>query len=104
MKKTKLKSNQTHFSNLMEDNIIQIIHMNDYFGDGLPHPSKPLRVVDFTNKYLKEIIEDNEDMTVSEAFDQFCYGSGDGDENFSVVTVINGEVYTVIPSEVNENF
>ena len=97
MKKIKPKKNQILFSELQEDDLIQIINMNDYFSDGIPQPNKPQRVVEFTSEVLEELIE--EGATPGEAFNVFLQGSGDGGENFCVATIRHGEIYTVIPSE-----
>jgi hypothetical protein len=103
MKNTKPKANQLHFSDLQEDDLIQVLNMNDYFSDGLPQPNKPQRVVEFVQEVLQEMIEE-ENLTLEEAYNQFCFGSGDGGENYCVLTIKNGQVYTVIPSQINENF
>jgi len=100
MKKIKPKKNQILFRELDEDDVIQIINMNDYFDYGIPQPGRPQRVVEFTSEFLVELIE--EGATPEEAFNYFHQGSGDGGENFCVVTIRHGEVYTVIRSAVEE--
>jgi hypothetical protein len=104
MKNTKLKHNQLHFSDLKEDDIIQVLCMNDYFSDSLPQPNKPQSVVDFIALNLQEMLDDDPDLSLADAYNTFCFGSGDGGENYCVLTIKGGEVYTVIPSCINDCF
>ena len=104
MKNTKLKPNQLHFSDLKEDDLIQVLNMNDYFSDGMPQPNKPQRVVEFIQEVLQEMLDDDEDLSLADAYNNFCFGSGDGGENYCVLTIKDGQVYTVIPSAINDCF
>lgn len=89
-----MSKSQIKFKNLTEDQTIQIIDLDDYFGDGIPKVTKPLTKLQFIKKHLQEIV-DEEDVDVNEAFEMI--GShGDGDSNKVFVTVVDGEVKVVL--------
>jgi len=90
-----MKQNQIKFKNLKENQIIQIVDLNDYFGDAVPTISKPLTKTEFIKKYLQEIVEEAE-VDVNEAFDIEFGNSGDGDSNKVVLTVIDGVAQVVL--------
>ena len=90
-----MKQNQIKFKNLTEDQTIQIVDLNDYFGDGLPTITKPVTKKQFIKKHLQEIIDDEDcDMDVNEVFSMINENDG-GDSNKVYITVIDG-VATIV--------
>jgi len=91
-----MKQNQIKFKNLKENQIIQIVDLNDYFGDAVPTISKPLTKTEFIKKYLQEIVDDNDgEVSVDEAFEMISDDS-DGDSNKVYITVIDGVAQVVL--------
>jgi hypothetical protein len=93
-----MSKSQIKFKNLKEDQIIQMIDLDDYFGDCIPKITKPLTKLQFIKKYLGEIMddEDNEGVDdVNEAFEMLD-SHGDGDSNKVFITVENGEAKIVL--------
>ena len=84
------------FKNLKEDQIIQIIDLNDYFGDGVPTISKPLTKPQFIKEHLQELLDDEdcEVEDVNEAFEMLD-SHGDGDSNKVFVTIEDGAVRVI---------
>jgi hypothetical protein len=89
-----MSKSQIKFKNLTEDQTIQIIDLDDYFGDGIPKVTKPLTKLQFIKKHLQEIV-DEEDVDVNEAFEMID-SDGDGDSNKVFVTVVDGEVKVIL--------
>jgi len=90
-----MKQTQIKFKNLTEDQTIQIVDLNDYFGDGVPTITKPVTKKQFIKKHLQEIIDDEDcDMDVNEVFSMINENDG-GDSNKVYITVIDG-VATIV--------
>ena len=90
-----MKQTQIKFKNLTEDQTIQIVDLNDYFGDGAPTITKPVTKKQFIKKHLQEIIDDEDcDMDVNEVFSMINENDG-GDSNKVYITVIDG-VATIV--------
>ena len=53
-----MSKSQIKFKNLTEDQTIQIIDLDDYFGDGIPKVTKPLTKLQFVKKHLQEIVDE----------------------------------------------
>jgi len=88
---------QIKFSKLKEDQIVQMIDLDDYFGDGIPKITKPLTKLQFIKKYLQEI-RDDEDSGVesaNEAFEIMDVNDG-GDSNKVFITIEDGEAKIVL--------
>ena len=91
-----MKQNQIKFKNLTEDQTIQIVDLNDYFGDGVPTITKPVTKKQFIKKHLQEIIDDEDcDMDVNEVFSMINENDG-GDSNKVYITVIDGVAQIVL--------
>ena len=89
-----MSKSQIKFKNLTEDQTIQIIDLDDYFGDGIPKVTKPLTKLQFIKEHLQEIV-DEEEVDVNEAFEMMD-SHGDGDSNKVFVTVVDGEVKVIL--------
>ena len=90
-----MSKSQVKFKNLKEDQIIQIIDLNDYFGDGIPTITKPLTKTQFIKEHLQEILDDDDcDMDVNEVFEMLD-SHGDGDSNKVFVTIEDGAVRVI---------
>jgi len=87
---------QIKFSKLKEDQIVQMIDLDDYFGDGIPKITKPLTKLQFIKKYLQEIIDDNDgEMSANEAFELMDVNDG-GDSNKVFITIEDGEAKVIL--------
>jgi hypothetical protein len=92
-----MSKSQIKFSKLNENQTIQIIDLNDYFGDGVATITKPLTKLKFIKEHLQEILEDEDSGVedVNEAF-EMMESHGDGDSNKVFVTIEDGVVKLVI--------
>ena len=93
-----MKQNQIKFKNLTEDQTIQIVDLNDYFGDAIPTITKPLTKKQFIASTLQEIIDDedcDEVTDANEAFSMINQNDG-GDSNKVYITVIDGVAQIVL--------
>ena len=92
-----MSKSQIKFKNLTEDQTIQIIDLDDYFGDGIPKVTKPLTKLQFIKEHLQEILDDEDCGVedVNEAFEMID-SDGDGDSNKVFVTVVDGEVKVIL--------
>lgn len=90
-----MKQNQIKFKNLKEDQIIQIIDLNDYFGNAIPTITKPLTKKEFIKEHLQEIVDENENISVNEAFSMIIEDV-DGDSNKVYTTVEEGFTKVII--------
>jgi hypothetical protein len=92
-----MSKSQIKFSKLNENQTIQIIDLDDYFGDGIPKITKPLTKLKFIKEHLQEILDDEESGVedVNEAFEMMD-SHGDGDSNKVFVTIEDGVVKLVI--------
>jgi len=91
-----MSKSQVKFKNLKEDQIIQIIDLDDYFGDGVTKISKPLTKPQFIKEHLQELLDDEDcDVKdVNEAFEMLD-SHGDGDSNKVFVTIEDGAVKVI---------
>lgn len=92
-----MSKSQIKFKNLTEDQTVQIIDLDDYFGDGVPKVTKPLTKLQFIKEHLQEILDDEDSGVedVNEAFEMID-SHGDGDSNKVFVTVVDGEVKVIL--------
>lgn len=84
---------------------VQVLHMDDYFGDGMPYTSKPVTF----GRFLDELADDfeveqlekdtlfaiTEDGKKMNLLEEWYLGSGDGGENFALLTVVDGKILVV---------
>ena len=84
---------------------VQVLHMDDYHGDGEAWTSKPVTF----GKFLDELAEDFEveqsekdtlfattvDGDKLNLIEEWYMASGDGNENFVLLTVVDGKVAVV---------
>lgn len=98
------KKNTISAKKLNKEIIVQALYMDDYFSEGLPYTSKPIKF----GKLLKEIADDLEvdqlenDVLFAELdgeklnlVEEYLQGSGDGGENFCLLTVVDGVVKVI---------
>jgi|688.fasta_scaffold122696_4 hypothetical protein len=92
-----MSKSQIKFKNLNENQTIQMIDLDDYFGDGIPKITKPLTKLQFIKKYLSEILDDEDSGVddVNEAFEMID-SHGDGDSNKVFITIEDGEAKIVL--------
>ncbi len=85
---------------------VQVLHMDDYFGDGNAYTSKPVSFGSFMEELAKdmevELQKDgvtavNENGYKFNLIQEWYYGSGDGDENYVMLTIVDGKIVTVHP-------
>ena len=93
--------NQLCITDIKNTDKVTTLHMDDYFPEGRPQPYMDDLVTfkEFTNTVLQEIMDELETDSVTEAFDCYTQGSGDGQENFCVVALRDGQLYTVLSKE-----
>lgn len=89
---------------------VQVLHMDDYFGDGNAYTSKPVTF----GKFMEELAEDLEmelqkdgvtavwededgEGQKTSLLREWYYGSGDGDENYVLLAIVDGKIVTVRP-------
>ena len=91
------------FTDIKPNQTIQIIDMDDYFGGGIPLISSPLTKKQFIKKYLKEIIdeakEDDDDLTINEAWEMMTDYDGGGDSNKVHITIIDNVAHVIKEGE-----
>lgn len=96
---SKLNKPTIKFTDIKPNQTIQMIDMDDYFGGGIPLITPPLTKEEFTKEYLQEIIddakEDDEDLTVDEAWELMTDYDGGGDSNKVFITVIDNEAHVI---------
>ena len=98
------KKNTISAKKLNKETLVQTLYMDDYFSEGLPHTSKPVKF----GKFLKEIAHDLEvdqsenDVLFAELdgeklnlVEEYYQMSGDGMENFALITIVDGVVKVV---------
>lgn len=78
-------------SKLKDKDIVQILHMEDYFSEETPWAGKPTTYKSFVKDNL--IIDEDEELTL----DEWYQGSGDGGENFALLTIHDGQIKVVVP-------
>lgn len=84
-----MKKNQIKFSRLPQEMMVQVVTLNDYFGNGAgAHAENPLTKRQFIQTYLEggEV-----------PFKDWYTASGDGGPNYVMVTIYKQKVYTIIP-------
>jgi len=96
--------NQIYIKDIKDTDQVATLHMDDYFSEGRPKPYMDQLVTfkEFKKTVLNEIMVDAETDSVTEAFGYYTEGSGDGQENFCVVALRDGKLYTVLPEEEEE--
>lgn len=100
------KKNTISAKKLNKETLVQTLYMDDYYGEGIPHLSKPIKF----GKFLKEIADDLEvdqlenDVLFAELdgdtlnlVHEYYQMSGDGMENFCLVTIVDGVVKAIKP-------
>jgi hypothetical protein len=99
------KKNTISAKGLSRQATVQVLHMDDYFGDGNAYSSKPCQF----GKFLDELANDleleqtekdtlfatNEDGSNFNLIEEWYAGSGDGNETFVLLTVVDGVVKVV---------
>ncbi len=92
-----MSKSQIKFKNLKEDQTIQMIDLDDYFGDCVPKITKPLTKKEFIKEHLSEILDDEDSgvKDVNEAFEMID-SHGDGDSNKVFITVEDGAAKIVL--------
>ena len=83
---------------------VQVLHMDDYFGDNQPYTSSPISFGTFMQELADDMDlelqkdgvtglgEDGEKMNL---LDLWYEGSGDGNENFTLLTIVDGRIVTI---------
>lgn len=85
-------SKQIKFNKLPPTQLITIIGLNDYFGDGGPDVTEELTKDEFITKYKEEM-----ECKKRDVFPLWVESSGDGQENMVAITIWNGSIHTIIP-------
>ena len=80
-------------SKIKDSDMIQILHMDDYFPeeDSTPWAGKPHTYKSFKKDNL--IIDEDEELTL----DDWYAASGDGAENHCLLTIHDGQIKVVVP-------
>lgn len=78
---------------------VAVYHAGDYFGGD--EGCENLTVAEFIENYLQHMIDDSaedgdEPISVEEAFGFWHDASGDGDENYALLAVIDGKIVNVV--------
>lgn len=89
---------------LSKDAKVQVLHMDDYFGGNQPYTSKQITF----GKFMQELADDfdlelqkdgvtglGEDGEKLNLVEEWYSASGDGNENFTLLTIIDGKIVTV---------
>lgn len=89
---------------------VQVLHMDDYFGDGNAWTSKPVTFGSFMEELAEDMEmelqkdgvtavweDENGEEQKSNLLQEWYYGSGDGDENFVMLAIVDGKIVTVHP-------
>jgi hypothetical protein len=88
---------------------VQVLHMDDYFGDGNAYTSKPVTFGSFMEELADDLEmelqkdgvtavwedEDGEEQK-SNLLAEWYMGSGDGNENYVLLTIVDGKIMTVV--------
>ena len=83
---------------------VQVLHMDDYFGSNKPYPSSPISFGTFMQEladdYDVELQKDGvtgvgEDGDKINLLQDWYSASGDGGENFVLLTIVDGRIVTV---------
>jgi len=93
--------NQIHITDIKNTDKVTTLHMDDYYPESRPQPYMDDLVTfkEFINTVLQGIMDDLEIDSVTKAFHYYTQGSGDGQENFCVVALRGGQLYTVLSEE-----
>ena len=99
------KKNSISAKGLSRQAKVQVLHMDDYFGDGDAYTSKPFQFGKFLDELADEmgleqtekdtLIATNEDGEKFNLIEEWYAGSGDGNENFSLLTIVDGVVKVI---------
>lgn len=76
-------------SKLNDKDLVQIIHMEDYFSEETPWAGKPHTWKEFQ----KDNTYEDEDFDL----DLWYEASGDGQENYVLATIHDGQIKVVVP-------
>lgn len=100
-----MKKNIISAKKLSRNAKVQVLHMDDYFGDGNAYTSKPVKFGQFLDELAEdfEVEQSEKDTLMGVNYDgckvnlveEWYMGSGDGGENFSLLTVVDGQIKVV---------
>lgn len=105
-----MKKNIISAKKLSREAKVQVLHMDDYFGDGDAHTSKPVKFGQFLDELAEDFeVEQLENDTLFAIMDgvtmdggdkinlieEWYAGCGDGNETFCLLTVVDGVVKVV---------
>lgn len=84
---------------------VQVLHMDDYFGDGDAYTSKPVQFGKFLDELADEmeleqtekdtLIATNEDGEKFNLIEEWYVGSWDGNVNHILLTIVDGVVKVI---------
>ena len=77
------------YSDLADTDIVQVIDLDDYFGEQGPHAKKPMTKAEFEKKN-KEYLEGGEFN-----FDDWQNAAGDGQSNYCLATIRDGVICVI---------
>ena len=80
------QKNKVKFKSLAAEQIIYIVGMGDYFGENGPRINE--------TKTKQQLADELEQDGVT--FNDYMASSGDGQENFVVMTILNNTLYIVV--------
>jgi hypothetical protein len=90
---------QLNIKDLAETDQITILRMDDYCNSNNYKPYTDCKMMtkkQFQDDVLEEIIADTGVTSLVEAFELFMAGSGDGDDNYCVLALRDGQIYPVV--------
>lgn len=100
-----MKKNIISAKGLSRNAKVQVLHMDDYFGDGNAYTSKPVKFGQFLDELADDFeVDQLEKDTLFATLDggekinlieEWYMASGDGNENFSLLTVVDGQIQVV---------
>ena len=100
-----MKSNTISAKKLSRTAKVQVLHMDDYHGDGDAYTSKPFKFGTFLDELADDmeleqtekdtLIATNEDGDKFNLIEEWQQGCGDGNENFVLLTVVDGKIKVV---------
>lgn len=78
-------------SKLKDKDIVQILHMEDYFSQETPWAGKPHTWKEFQKDVTYAYEDEDFDL------DLWYQASGDGQENYALLTIHDGQIKVVVP-------